>query len=367
MQEKLETYLNQLKDLKTPPTYKQPEEFINLPFDEKNAANMAEAIKKLHGKNRQIKEAVIIGIGGSSLGTKAVYEALNPDYTGKPKLHFLDQINLKKIYQISNRFHNLNSQEGLVIVISKSGKTLETIKNYQLLKKALDKEFKTVFITKKDSDLSKEEGLKIYIPEKVGGRFSVFSAVGLFPLAMVNIEILEFLKGGMEAKNSALAKNSTTLKAAINTWGNFQKGKEIYNIFVFSPELKALGSWYQQLLGESLGKNGKGLFPTVTEGSKDLHSLQQYFMEGKQNVQHEFLVSSEENHYQKEILNAVQETYSENDIPFKTTEIKGNNENSLGKFMQNKMIETLFLGKLMEVDPFGQPGVEGYKQKIRNL
>ena len=369
MQESLQNYLANLTKISKSSNYEKPESFINLPFDENNVSKVMQTAEKITTKGK-IKEVVVIGIGGSSTGAKAVYEALSKEHGQKTRLHFLDQINLKKIYQVSNRFHKLTSDEGLIIFISKSGKTLETLKNYELLKNALNKKFPVILITggSVNSSLEKEADHVLKMPEKVGGRFSVFSAVGLFPLAIANINVLEFLKGGMAARKECLkTKGNTATKKAEKVFKNYQEGKKIFNIFVFSPELKALAYWYQQLLGESLGKEGKGLFPTITEGSKDLHSLQQYFTQGKQNVQHEFIISKEENKFQKTILKAVQKTYQEAKIPFQITEVEQINPNSLGRFMEEKMFKTLFLAELMEVNPFGQPGVESYKKKIKNL
>jgi len=367
MQETLETYLQNLVEISKSKDYLFPEAFINLPFDE----NSVKKVMKVEEKTSETDFIVVIGIGGSSLGAKAVYNALGNRRAHKPKTVFLDQINLEKIQSLVEELSD-GQKTAVIVTISKSGKTFETVKNYEILWEALPKNghFEEIFITEENSELAleakKEEKTVLYIPEKVGGRFSVFSPVGLLPLALAKFDIIEFLKGAMEARQEILNKSpEKTLEQVVQIFQNYREGKEIYNILVFSPKLKTLSLWYQQLLGESLGKKGCGFFPTVSEGSRDLHSLQQYFVGGKQNVQHEFIVTKNENQYQKNILRAVQETYEEKNIPFRTTILPRADESSLGFFMETKMIETLLLAKLLNVNPFGQPNVDSYKQKIR--
>ena len=363
----LQIYLQSLAKISKSEGYLSPEAFINLPFDENNLKHVMEVAKE----TPETDLIIIIGIGGSSLGVRAIYEVLENRRASAPKLIFLDQINLEKIQILVEKLEN-EQQAATVITISKSGKTFETVKNYEILRKSLpkNKQFREIFITGKNSELAlkaqKEKKAILEIPKEVGGRFSVFSPAGLFPLSLAKIDIIELLKGAMVARQELLNKSSVeTLSQSNQVFQNYQRGKEIYNIFIFSPKLKTLGLWYQQLLAESLGKEGRGLFPTISEGSKDLHSLQQYFVGGKQNVQHEFIITEDENKYQKNILRAVQETYKEKDIPFRTTVLQEADEGSLGFFMETKMIETLLLAKLLKVNPFGQPNVDNYKQKIR--
>lgn len=363
MQENLHNYVKTLRALTKEQGYKKPELFMNLPFDKENISKVMKKIEEIEKGEESIKQVVVIGIGGSSLGTKAIYEALKEKVT--IKITFLDQINLKRIEKIAKTINEEKQEQDLVVVVTKSGKTLETTKNYELLKSALKKDIATIHITEKGSYLDKEGAL--YIPKEVGGRFSIFSPVGLFPLGLVQIDVITLLKGAMRGRKKWLDENSVLLENVMTTYQNYKEGKEIYNIFIFSPELKTLGYWYQQLIGESLGKEGKGLFPVVTEGSKDLHSLQQYFAGGKQNVQHEFLITERENKYQKTMMHAVQNTYKEKNIPFRTRIFEELNEETLGEFMEEKMIEILLLAKLLNVNPFGQPDVESYKKNTKKL
>ena len=367
----LQIYLQSLVKISKSAGYSSPEAFINLPFDENNIKRVMEVAKE----TSETDLIIVIGIGGSSLGAKAVYKALEKQKpTHLQQIIFLDQINLEKIQALVEELET-NQKSSVIVTISKSGKTFETLKNHEILRKSLPKSVqpKEIIITEETSDLAlkaKEEKIPtLNIPEKVGGRFSIFSPVGLLPLALAKIDIVELLKGAMLARQKLLNKNSAetaeTLTQLKQVFQNYQEGKEIYNIFIFSPRLKTLGLWYQQLLAESLGKKGMGPFPTVSEGSKDLHSLQQYFIGGKQNVQHEFIITENENQYQKNILRAVQETYEEQNIPFRTTTLPKMDEKSLGFFMETKMIETLLLAKLLDVNPFGQPDVDSYKRKIK--
>lgn len=374
MQKTPKEYLEKLRKIAKEENYKAEESFINLPVDEENVAEIIQTAKECNVT--KIKQLVVIGIGGSSLGTQAIYGGLknHKKEDALAEITFLDQINLRNIEKAFQKLIGVNPKEAAIVIISKSGKTLETLKNYELL---LEKgkeiaDINTILVTGKGAELPviiRENVNKVlYIENSIGGRFSVFSAVGLFPLKLAGIDILQLLKGAMWARKASLEDaGNQTLKAAQNTFENFQNGKEIYNIFIFSPELKALGLWYRQLIGESLGKKGRGLFPVISEGSGDLHSLQQYFIGGKRNAQHEFLFSEEENIYQKTILEAVQKTYEETDIPFKTYCFPKLNEASLGEFMQQKMIETILLAQFLDINPFGQPDVESYKQNVKKL
>jgi len=363
----LQIYLQSLVKISKSTGYPSPEAFINLPFDENNIKRVMEVAKE----TPETDLIVVIGIGGSSLGAKAVYKALEKQTSTATKIIFLDQINVEKIQALAEELET-NQKSAVIVTISKSGKTFETLKNYEILRKSLSKSerLKEIIITEETSDLAlKAEEEKIptlSIPEKVGGRFSIFSPAGLLPLTLAKIDVIELLKGAMLARQELLNKNSAeTVAQLTKVFQDYQKGKELYNIFIFSPKLKTLGLWYRQLLAESLGKKGTGLFPTISEGSKDLHSLQQYFVGGKQNVQHEFIITEDENQYQKNILRAVQETYEEQNIPFRTTTLPKTDEKSLGFFMETKMIEILLLARLLDINPFGQPDVDSYKRKIK--
>ncbi|MBD3365866.1 hypothetical protein GF360_00815 [candidate division WWE3 bacterium] len=362
----LATYLDSLSQTLKKEGYSTEESFLKLPFDEDNLREVMEATKNLN-----VTDVFVIGIGGSSLGTKAIYEALFSYTNPSTKLHFLDQINVEKIQYLVKDLEKKDPKKTAFITISKSGKTLETRKNYELLKEHLPWKagFHEILITGKDSEfpINREKATTLTIPQEVGGRFSVFSPVGLVPLALTKIDVVQLLKGAMQATKEISENPEKTIKNVTEVFENYKNGKKIYNIFVFSPKLKTLAFWYQQLLGESLGKENKGFFPAVSEGSKDLHSLQQYFAGGTQNTQHEFLISKDENKYQQTIMKAVQETYKEKQIPFRTHILEETNEEELGKFMQTKMMEVLLLAKLLEVNPFGQPDVEAYKSKTREL
>lgn len=371
MEKILEEYLDKLREISGKKEYESEESFINLPIDENNVAEVMQAAEECGRGN--VEKIVLIGIGGSSLGVNAVYHTLK----GKSRLAemiFLDQINLEKIEEACKVLESTPPEKTAIILISKSGETIETVTNYELLTQKYPKieEDNIILITGKEAKVPSIERTKVnkilYIQEPVGGRFSIFSAAGLFPLALAGADVLQLLKGAMWARKMSLEDaGNRTIEGAENTFENFHKGKDIYNIFVFSPNLMALGYWYQQLLGESLGKRGTGIFPCVTQGSRDLHSLQQYFSGGKQNVQHEFLIHQEENQYQKLICQAVQDAYQDKEIPFKVYELPKLNEASIGEFMQQKMIETILLAKLLEVNPFGQPDVESYKEKIKEF
>ncbi len=408
--EDLTSYFNELKDylehlikVSKEPEYKYPESSINLPFDEKVLQKIVEL--KTEMVTPELKYILDIGIGGSNLGTKAIYDALYGYYdllepNRYPKMFFADTNDPKLLFKLQQFLNSsiTKPEELLINAISKSGSTTETIVNLEIvLEKISYAKERLVVTTEQDSTLwktAKKLDIRcIPIPEVVGGRFSVFSGVGLFPLAAAGVDIPKLLKGAMEARKHSLNDNYTknwAFISAVASYSNYVKGKLIQDCFLFAPELESLGKWYRQLLGESLGKDGKGLTPTVSIGPTDLHSMGQLYAGG---IKDKFfnLVSVEDygvdvqvprhpsldtltNIKEKTagdvidaILESVKITFQNRNIPFTHTKLEALNETSLAGFMQTKMIEVMFLGKLMQVDTFNQPDVEEYKKETRRI
>ena len=350
-------------------------------FLSKSLANIND-VKKINDKvsSKQLKYIILIGIGGSNLGAKAVYDAfygyfdnIEPDRF--PKIIFFDTVDPEFSEKLLKFIKpNIKKPEEIIInVVSKSGTTLETVFNYEFLLKNLVKIFgekiknRIVITADKSSKLyaeSKNKGISVLeIPESVGGRYSIFSAAGLFPLAAAKINIDDFIKGARSAKlNSALS-------SSLFMFSNYKSGRKINDIFIFHPELESLGKWQRQLLAESLGKNGEGITPLVSIGSTDLHSVIQLYLDGPKDKFTTFIYTKKNKNPRAKMMNAIFEatkkSYSKKKIPFMEIMLDDISPKSLGEFMQFKIMETTLLAKLMKVNAFDQPAVELYKSEIK--
>jgi glucose-6-phosphate isomerase len=393
--------------------YSDPRGCVNLPFDEE----MREEVRKLVEEKRDLdpEYIVVVGIGGSNLGTVAVQEAvlgkLYNQKTSDTKILFAETTDSDHISDIIDIIEPELEKGNEVIVngVSKSGGTTETIANFQvlvnLLKKHRDDYAKFVIVTTGEGspldDLARQENFqRLHIPENVVGRYSVFSPVGLFPLGVVGADIEKLLEGGRRGVERSLEKNlkeNPAARGAIKIFSAYQNGVDIHDTFLYGIDLESIGKWQRQLMAESLGKekdtSGKvvnaGITPLVSVGSTDLHSMMQLYMGGPNDKLHniifpeenleevevpelevfENLVDDIQGRDLKEIMEAifegVKETFEEEEKPYTVTKIPNKSEKSIGELLQIKMIETIFLGKLMNVNPFDQPSVEKYKEKTR--
>ncbi len=349
-------YIEYMQEITGKPDYPVYESSINLPFDEKIVSEVLQFSQKLEN----IKLIVLIGIGGSSLGTKALYHALFSDKDPKVEIVFLESV--------STVLPDLNfSDPGGVLVnmVSKSGTTMETKVNLQnLLEKYPSLKDRIVYTT---STASKDSYLKVFnIPEKVGGRYCMFSPVGLFPLAVCGLDVVKLLEGAMQARKDCLETTLTKNPAAISAsivFSHYKDNKNINVEFLFPAFLENLGKWWRQLMAESLGKDGKGVTPVVSVGTDDLHSMLQLYLDGPRDKFTEFVYPK--SMLPKEVsgvLNGVKNSYSRRSLPYTEFVLEDLTEKSLGYYMQYKMIETMYLGNLLGIDAFNQPAIEEYKK-----
>lgn len=390
----LEHFINHIEHVSRARDYSFNESTINLPFDSKL---INEAIK--FGESyKNIKTVIVIGIGGSNLGTQAIYEALNY-YTQKINYIFIDDIDSNQLEAIFKKGLDISST--LVIAISKSGNTTSTIVNLEiLLKKYEDLQENLIVITRHATKLNNQaKDLKIKtfeIPEKVGGRFSVFSNVGLIPLSLC-CNLQELTKGAKQAVVDFLIerdieKNKACV-SALSIYNAIQKKYDVLDFFVFDKKLERTGKWYRQLVAESLGKNNKGILPTVSVGLIDLHSVVQYYIGGPKHIFTNFveviessrdfdLKVGEETVFEhlvdniklksateikQAIYKGVKESYKSNKLPFSEITLEEVSEFELGYLMQFKMLEVMILGHLLKINTFNQPNVEEYKNEARKI
>lgn len=381
----LKTYQSRLRTIVQSRDMNQDESSLHLPFDEAGAKKITALAKKLCP--RPLKYLVLVGIGGSNLGASAVYETLKRGTS--PELLLLDTISASTLEKCVETLQHCSIDDFLIVIVSKSGTTTETLVNAELLIHKLKPQFKNIFdrivaITDEHSKLwelaEKNHLTTLTIPKKVGGRFSVFSAVGLFPLAACGINIRSLLKGAQKT----LEKNAM-MSAAISYLHTTQS-RAIQNVFYFAPELEALGKWHRQLVAESLGKNGKGIVPIVSIGTTDLHSMAQLYFDGPKNIFTQFVTvessktiaipknglfgsllnvkHSDTHKLMQTIVTAVQKAYNKSQLPFSTLILEKRTEQEIGAYLQFRMLETMYLAKLMDVNAFDQPAVELYKRKI---
>jgi len=388
---------------------------LYLPDDRLMLGKVRQAI----GKNLQLKPVylVVMGIGGSNLGTIAVQEAvlgkLYNQLTTATKVLYADTVDSDNINNIITLVKPvLERGDNIVLnVISKSGTTTETIANAEVLIDLLrrhKKDCKNCISVTSDKgselwNIAVKEGINVLeIPKKVGGRYSVFSPVGLFPLGLLGLNIEQLLDGAIHVRDACIEtnieKNPAAISAAIQ-YLHYDSGKNISDLFLFANDLESLGKWCRQLMAESLGKefNKKeekvniGITPVVSIGSTDLHSMAQLYLGGPYDKFTTFLsVENSNSHinvptlegYSKlvygiqgksleSIMGAIVEgtkaAFRKGGRPFMEIKLPCKSEYSIGQFLQFKMIETIYLGYLLDVNPFDQPNVESYKEETRKI
>jgi glucose-6-phosphate isomerase len=376
-------------------------------------------VRQVIGENLQLKPAylIVIGIGGSNLGTIAVQEAmlgkLYNQLTASTKVLYADTVDSDSINNIITLIKPVLEKGGNIIlnVISKSGTTTETIANAEVLIDLLrrhKKDYKKCITVTSDKgselwNIAVREGFKVLeIPKKVGGRYSVFSPVGLFPLGLLGIDIERLLGGARAMRDTCFNVNVEENPAAICAtlqYLHYKSGKNICDLFLFANDLESLGKWYRQLMAESIGKEfnkkgervNAGMTPTVSIGSTDLHSMAQLYLGGPydkfttfvriKNSHSHLKVPSVEGYSDlvpeihckslMDIMNATLEgtkaAFRSGKRPYIEINLPDKSEYSVGQFLQFNMIEIICLGKLLNVNPFDQPNVESYKKETRKI
>lgn len=336
---------------------------------------------------------VVIGVGGSYMGTACIEQALQGSRSGYPELVYAGH-NFSGNY-LSDIVEIVQNKETCLCVVSKSGSTMETSIAFNVLKEALqikygDKSNKRIIaITDPESGkLRKEaikEGYKTFpIPSDIGGRYSAFTAGILFPLAVTGADIRKFIKGASDIAVDSEFWEKEGLLYALARKALLEAGKTVEVFEFYDPSLSLIGDWCEQLFGESEGKEGKGLFPAKMIFSRDLHSMGQFLQEGNQiffetmiNVQNwdkdVVLPETETGRLSSGLLNEINKiamegviaAHSKAGVPIILIEIEDSKEYCLGQLLYFFMMTAAVTGKLMGINPFNQPGVEGYKSEIK--
>ena len=336
--------------------------------------------KKAISRYKKFSSIRVIGMGGSILGTEAIYNFLKKKI--KKKLIFVDSLN-------SNANYYQDKNINLNLIISKSGNTIETIANVNTLIKSRDS---NIFITEnKDSYLANlAEKLKAEIFEHknyVGGRYSILSEVGMLPAELMNLDANKFKQFNNLIKNKTFVKNLVNNVAT--TLNLIKSGKYTSIILNYDEQSDNLFKWYQQLIAESLGKKSKGLLPIISPMPKDNHSLMQLYLDGPKKsfytffnvldnrvikinnsnilVSHKYLRNKSIDKIKQSQMLATEKVFAAKKIPFRSFRILKRDEQSLGELFCFFILETILLGRALKVNPFDQPSIELIKKETKKI
>jgi len=343
--------------------------------------NYKYTFKKRNFYFNPFSEFNILGMGGSILGSEAIYNFLK--HKINKKFNFYNTLKLQNIPKTHKK--NIN------IVISKSGNTLETISNFNLLLKS-QKRNKNIILCENNKNFLRSLGkkLKAEIFEHknyIGGRYSVLSEVGMLPAEFMGLNEKKFKRFNYLINNKNFIKS--LIENVTSIFNYIKNGKTNLVILNYDQKSDSLFQWYQQLLAESLGKNKKGIFPIVSSMPKDNHSLMQLFLDGPKNNFYTIFSAREKklekldknylfNNYtilKNKSINKILESqkiateniFKKEKIPFRSFEIINRNEESLGELFSFFILETILLGHLLKVNPFDQPKVELIKNETRKI
>ena len=335
--------------------------------------------KKVILRIKKYSNIRIIGMGGSILGTESIYDFLR--HKVKKKFIFINNL--------QSKIKNLDKKKYANIIVSKSGSTLETISNVNIFVK---KEEKNVFITenKKSYLFTLAKKLKaeiIHHNNFIGGRYSVLSEVGMLPAELMGLNIKKFKQINNLVKNK---KFVNSLLENVDSTLYFLKKKKFNSIILnYDENSDNLFKWYQQLVAESLGKKGNGILPIISSMPKDNHSLMQLYLDGPKNNFFTFFYVKENNstkinkntilsshNYLKNknlsqiILSqklATENVFLKKNIPFRSFEIKNRDEKTLGELFCFFILETILIGRALNVNPYDQPSVELIKKETKRI
>ena len=368
-----------------------------------------ERIKKCAQKIRKDSDILlVIGIGGSYLGARAVIEALHSSFSqmkdDKPHIIFVGN-NLSPDY-INDVIEVLEGKDFSINVISKSGTTTEPAIAFRIFREILEGKYgikearKRIYVTtnkKKGAlkQLSEAEGYESFvIPDDVGGRFSVLTAVGLLPIAASGLDIDKIMEGArfaMDKYSDSSLEYNQCYQYAVARNLLYERDKSVEMLVSYNPRMHYFIEWWKQLFGESEGKDGKGLFPAGAEFTTDLHSLGQYIQEGRKilfetvldieksntditiNMDEDnldnlnYLYGKKLSYVNKMAMQGTIKAHSEGEVPNIIVHIDELNEETVGQLIYFFEKACAMSAELLEVNPFNQPGVEKYKTNMFKL
>lgn len=338
---------------------------------------------------------VVMGIGGSYLGSAAILEALGGVKEGYPEIVFAGN-NISGTY-LKDVVKKMEKANPYLCVVSKSGNTMETKIAFSVLKDALRNKYGTeassriIAITDPKSGSlraeANEEGYKTFeIPGNIGGRYSAFTPAILFPLAVAGVDINKLIEGAKDISENEDFWKSEGIYYPLTRYALNKAGKDIEVFEYYEPSMRLVGEWCKQLFGESEGKDGLGLFPASLTLSTDLHSMGQFLQDGNQiffetvinivNGRGDVVIPTSAgtelagktlNEINHMAMQGVMAAHSKVNVPIMEIDVDDCDEYCIGQLLYFFMMTAAITGKLMGIDPFNQPGVEDYKAEIRKL
>ena len=344
--------------------------WFNLPkkIDMGEFVRIKEAATKIQEESEYL---VCIGIGGSYLGHRAIIEALHP----KSETKIIYAGNSLSKRELDRALDKVGDHDFSINVISKSGTTLEPAVAFGAFKKKLiekygeEAAYDRIYATtdKKQGALHDEAVASGYtrfvVPDNIGGRYSVLTAVGLLPLAVAGVNIDKLLEGASSAAESALEP------ATKYAWMRYELGNKGYDTEVFAsfePATMYFNEWLKQLFGESEGKGRQGIFPASVIYSTDLHSLGQFMQDGRRNL-FETIIDYPTDPTNAKVVQAVRTAHAAGGIPVLNIGVPSYDELGFGELIYFFELACAISAKLFGVNPFDQPGVEAYKSELKKL
>lgn len=365
-----------------------------------------ERIKKAAARICENSDVLVsIGIGGSYLGIKAVDVACDSYFNSKRKTEIIYAGNQISGEYLADLLDYLKDKDYSLNVISKSGTTTEPAIAFRILREAIEEKYGKeeakgrIFATTDKAkgalkQLADTEGFESFVvPDDIGGRFSVISAVGLLPLAVAGVDIDEFMAGfadGREKYTNKSMENDAIKYAAVRNMLH-ENGKDIEILLNYEPKLAYVAEWWKQLYGESEGKDGKGIFPASVSNTTDLHSMGQMIQDGKRNIFEtvievenpnrditikedaenldglNFLAGKNMSYVNKQAMEGTTMAHVEGGVPNIRIKLEKINERKLAELFYFFEIAVGVSGYMLGVNPFNQPGVEAYKTAMFKL
>ena len=381
--------------------------WVNLPvdYDKEEFARIQKAAEKIKANSKAL---VVIGIGGSYLGARAVIELLkSPNYNALPK-------DTPDVYFLGNGISSdaltdvvtmLGDRDFSVNVISKSGTTTEPAIAFRIFKEMLEKKYgkegarERIFATTDKArgalkTLATQEGYETFVvPDDVGGRYSVLTAVGLLPIACCGIDIVKLMQGAAEERETLLKEGAESAAAeyAMQRQYLYKTGKSIEILAAYEPSFRFMSEWWKQLYGESEGKDKLGIFPASVDLTPDLHSMGQYMQQGLRMLQEtvvffdqararveiptdadnldglNYLAGREMSYINEKAMEATRAAHVEGGVPVTILRLPKITEEAAGALIYFFEFACGVSGYMSGVNPFNQPGVEAYKKNMFHL
>ncbi len=381
--------------------------WVNLPvdYDKEEFARIQKAAEKIKANSKAL---VVIGIGGSYLGARAVIELLkSPNYNALPK-------DTPDVYFLGNGISSdaltdvvtmLGDRDFSVNVISKSGTTTEPAIAFRIFKEMLENKYGAegararIFATTDRArgalkSMADREGYETFVvPDNVGGRYSVLTAVGLLPIACCGIDIVKLMQGAAEERETLLKEGAESAAAeyAMQRQYLYKTGKSIEILAAYEPSFRFMSEWWKQLYGESEGKDKLGIFPASVDLTPDLHSMGQYMQDGLRNLQEtvvffdeartsvkvpedadnldglNYLAGREMSYINEKAMEATRAAHVEGGVPVTILRLPKITEEAAGALIYFFEFACGVSGYMSGVNPFNQPGVEAYKKNMFHL